>query len=566
MLHPRLHAPLIVAAAACVLLVNLGRPALWDDDEPKNAACSLAMLDAGDWLVPTFNGGLRIEKPVLTNWVQIAGFIACGRTETGARIGSALLTIATCLLTWRIGCRLFGATVGPTVGFLGGLAMATCAWTAVGGRAATPDAPLVFLTTLALWVFATGTNGGTTGLGRTAAAGVGAACGLATLAKGPVGLVLPLAAFVLFAISQTRSLSVPSWAGAVGRLRLPIVLGTALAVALPWYVCVGVLTDGAWLRGFFLVHNVGRFAAPMEGHAGSLLYYPCVIAVGLFPWSIVLVAMIAHAATILRPGSRHPSRPGVALLACWAGAWVGAFSWSATKLPGYIWPAYPALALATALFLADWSRGAVSLTAVCRDPARARAIVMRIAWASLACGGLALGIGLFVAARLFAPGDEWLGLAGLVPIAAACIAWRLDAAGAPARALAAFAVSACILITLLAAVATPRISRGQSMREQVAALSAESSGPWACFWNVPPSLVYYADARVAKLDTPTDAARHLASHPQARLVIDSRHEALVRTGLPAECTVLARIPTLSDRHYLVFGPPPRPEAALALAP
>lgn len=565
-MHSRLHAPLIVSAAACVLLVNLGRPALWDDDEPKNAACSLAMLDSGNWLVPTFNGRLRVEKPALANWVQMAGFGICGRNETGARIGSALLTIGTCLLTWRIGCRLFSSTVGPTAGFLGGLAMATCAWTAVGGRAATPDAPLVFCTTLTLWLFIRGTRGGTTGLSLAAAAGVGAACGLATLAKGPVGLVLPLASFTLFATWQTRSRIMPTWAAALGGLRLPVMIGVALVVALPWYVCVASLTEGEWLREFFVVHNVGRFAAPMEGHAGSLLYYPCVVAIGLFPWSIVLVAMVAHATTILRSGSGHPSRPGVALLACWAVVWIGAFSCSGTKLPGYIWPAYPALALATALFLVDWSRGTVSFTDMCRDPARARTVVMRIAWASLAFGGLAIGVGLPIAARLFAPGNEWLGLIGLVPIAAAVVAWRHDAAGEPGRAIGALAVSACIVVSLLAAVATPRISRGQGMREHVTQLAAGGTGPWACFWNVPPSLVYYADTSVAKLDTASDAARHLASHPQARLMIDSRHELLVRAELPADCTVLARVPTLSDRHYVVLGPPPRPDASLALAP
>ncbi|MEI6240986.1 MAG: glycosyltransferase family 39 protein [Planctomycetia bacterium] len=561
-MHSRLHAPLIVAAAACALLVNLGGPALWDDDEPKNAACSLAMLDSGDWLVPTFNGRLRVEKPPLANWVQIAGFAVCGRNETGARIGSALLTIGTCLLTWHIGCRL----IGPTAGFVGGVAMATCVWTAVGGRAATPDAPLVFCTTLTLWLFVYGTAGGTKSLGPAAAVGVGAACGLAALAKGPVGVVLPLASFVMFAAWQTRAGISSTWAAAVGGLRLPVVIGTAFAVALPWYAVVAHRTDGEWLRGFFLVHNVGRFAAPMEGHAGSLFYYPCVVAIGLFPWSIVLVAMVAHAATSLHPRSNHPNRPGVALLACWAATWIGAFSCAGTKLPGYIWPAYPALALATALFLVDWSSGVVSFPFLGRDPARARTIVMRIAWASLGLGGLALGVGLPVAARLFSPGNEWIGLVGLVPITGAIVAWRHDAAGAPARAIGALAVSACLAVTLLAGVATHCISRGQSMREHVTHLAAGGTGPWACFWNVPPSLVYYADTAVAKLDTPTDAARHLASHPQARLVIDSRHEHLVRAELPADCTVLARIPTLSDRHYVVLGPPPDSGASLALAP
>ena len=562
MTRPRFHATLIVTAAACTLLVNLGGPALWDDDEPKNAACSLAMLDSGDWVVPTFNGRLRVEKPPLTNWVQMAGFALCGRNETGARIGSAILTIGTCLLTWRIGRRL----VGSASGFLAGLVMATCTWTAIGGRAATPDAPLLFCTTLALWMFVRGGGAGWRPLSALSAAAVGAACGLAALAKGPVGIVLPVGAFVLFAASQWQAGVAPTVMAAVGRLRVPVIVSAALAVALPWYAGVGFRTGGAWLYGFFFVHNVGRFAAPMEGHSGSIFYYPCVIAVGLFPWSLVLLAMLAHTATILRPNSDHPRRPGVALLASWTLAWVGAFSCSGTKLPGYVWPAYPALALLTALFLVDWSRGAITFTTLWRDPAFARMAVMRTAWATLAAAGLALTAGLAIAAHLLAPGNEWLGLIGLVPMAGAVAAWRHEAAGDPGRAIRAVAVTSCLLVSLLAGLATHRFSAAQGMRESVAAIAADAPAPWACFWNVPPSVVFYAQTTVAKLDTPEDVARHLAAHPQARVVIDSRHEPLVRDALPPDCTVLARIPTLDERHYLVLGPPARRDSALALAP
>jgi 4-amino-4-deoxy-L-arabinose transferase-like glycosyltransferase len=181
----RFHGWFVALAAALVLLPRLGAPALWDDDEPKNAACSLAMLDRDDWVVPTFNGRLRVEKPPLVNWIQIAGFTLCGRDETGARLGSAVATIGSCLLTWRIGCLLFG----PAEGLVGGLAMATCVWTAVGGRAATPDAPLTFLTTLALWLFARGIGpegrrGGRTRLPLGAAVALlGASCALGIMAQ-----------------------------------------------------------------------------------------------------------------------------------------------------------------------------------------------------------------------------------------------------------------------------------------------------------------------------------------------------------------------------------------------
>ncbi len=553
MVHSRFHALLVASVAAIVLGVNLGGPALWDDDEPKNAACSLAMLDADDWVVPTFNGRLRVEKPPLVNWLQIAGYTLCGHNETGARIGSALATAGACLFTWHIGCLL----LGPAAGLLGGLAMASCIWTAVGGRAATPDAPLLFCTTLALLLFVRAWHRdrqtGVVGLERLDAVAIGVACGAAVLAKGPVGIVLPLAAFIGFACWQAGGLDLRRWAASLACLRLPLVLLVAAAVACPWYAWVTWRTDGEWLRGFLLVHNLGRFAAPMEGHSGSLLYYPVVIAVGLFPWSIVLLAMVAHALAILTAPGADDRRNAVKLLSCWAVAWIGCFSCSGTKLPGYVWPAYPALALLTGLFLHDWLRGRVDCVRWCRDPARAIGLVMRVAWGSLAVAGLALTVGLPVAAALIAPGNEWLGLIGLVPIAAAAAAWRHDAAGDPGRALRAVAVASCLLVSLLAGVAAERFSAAQGMRERITRIAADAPARWACFWNVPPSVVFYARTTVAKLDTSDDVAGHLASHPHARVVIDSRHLERVADAIPPHCGVITRIPTLAAHEYVVIG-------------
>ena len=392
---PRFHGLFIAATAAAVLLFRLGGPALWDDDEPKNAACSVAMLEANDWIVPTFNGRLRIEKPPLVNWIQMAGFAVCGRNETGARLGSALLTIGTCLLTRQIGCTL----LGPTVGLLSGLTMATCVWTAVGGRAATPDAPLVFFTTLALLLLVRG------------------------------GFVLPLTAAAIFTAWQRRSCPEIGWTAALRSLRPLTITAAAALVALPWYGLVCLRTDGAWLHGFLLVHNMGRFTSAMEGHSGSLWYYSGVLAVGLFPWSIVLAAMLAHAAAILWSPVADARRKPLALLACWTIVWVGGFSCSGTKLPGYIWPAYPALAIATGLFLTDWADNRVGFLRWCRDPDRAGALVMRAAWSILAATGLAITVGLPLAAARFAPGGEWLGALGLIPLVAAAAAWHGQSVG-----------------------------------------------------------------------------------------------------------------------------------------
>ena len=154
------------------------------------------MLDSGDWIVPTYNGVLRVEKPPLVNWIQIIGVSLFGRNEFGVRIGSVCLTIGTCLLTWWIGRLL----AGPFAGLLSGLVMSTCIWTAVGGRAATPDAALVFCTTMAgaIYIHAIQRDS-VLRITRLHAVGIGLACGFAVLAKGPVGIVLPMAAFLLTA-------------------------------------------------------------------------------------------------------------------------------------------------------------------------------------------------------------------------------------------------------------------------------------------------------------------------------------------------------------------------------
>ncbi len=553
---PRFHGWIVAAAAAAVLLIRLGGPALMDDDEPKNAACSLAMLDSGDWVVPTFNGRLRIEKPPLVNWVHLAGFAACGRNETGARIGSAVLTIGSCLLTWRIGCLVSG----PTVGLLGGIVMATCIWTAVGGRAATPDAPLVFCTTLALFLFARGTHGGRAALRSGAAAGVGLACGAATLAKGPIGLLLPLAAFLLWAVWQPappRAAGSGWVASAWNRLccgRPLTIVAMAAAVATPWYAWVTLRTEGEWLRGFLLVHNVGRFAAPMEGHAGSLLYYPAVLAIGLFPWSIVLAAVVAHALAILRRPADDERQPALRLLAAWALAWVGALSCAGTKLPGYLWPVYPVFAIATAQLLVDWTRGHVAFLDGFRDPQRAAERLMRLSWCILAAGGIALAVGLPLAAARLAPDAAWLGLIGLVPIATAAVAWQCQSAQAREAALAVTAIGGCLTVASLAASGPEAFSRPHGPRDLVARLEAPPQAwRWACLWNTPPSLVFYTGGHIERLDDAAGVAAHLRSHPDSRVVIDVRQQELVAPLLPADCRVLDRIATLSGHDYLMLG-------------
>src|SRR5437868_809201 len=106
------HYGLLLLTGACLFLINLGAPSLWDLDEGRNATAALAMRESGDLVVPTFNGQLRVDKPALLYWLQVAAYHLFGVNEFAARLPSALAALLTLLLTYELGRRLFSATTG----------------------------------------------------------------------------------------------------------------------------------------------------------------------------------------------------------------------------------------------------------------------------------------------------------------------------------------------------------------------------------------------------------------------------------------------------------------------
>lgn len=549
----------MIVAALTVLLVNLGGPPLFDDDETRNAGCSLAMLDSGDWVVPTFNGELRVHKPPLVNWLQMAGLSIAGRNELGARIGSACVTTLTCLVTWRIGCLLFS----PGIGLLTGLVMAGCIWTAVGGRAATPDAPLVLATTCSLWLLAGGIDPtGRLRLSALRAAALGLCSGLAVLAKGPVGLVVPAGAAVLMACWQLlasangtsrTSRFAQAW-HQVLELRPLTVLAAAAAVALPWYVWVGLRTDWEWPRRFLLEHNLERFATPLEGHSGSVAYYPLILLAGLFPWSIASLVTVGHTIRQCWRQEQGASLSGQRLLVVWAVAWVGFFTIAGTKLPGYIWPAYPALAALAGSFWHEWSV----------QPSRIDRW-MPVAWLSL----IAVGVGFAVAGplainRSLPPQSEaagiWFLAAGAVAAGGGCFAWLVQSDWLPGgRRLipATLAVVGVSTTTLLATAATTAFAP-LGPRDLVAGLPSDAKVAVTAWGS--PSGVFYATARhgaanVARLDEPEQILGHLAENPKAFLLVDPRFVDRVLDQLPQSHGVLETTACLpGGKSLMLIGP------------
>jgi 4-amino-4-deoxy-L-arabinose transferase-like glycosyltransferase len=478
---------LVALVAALVFFTNLGAPALWDRDEPRNAGCAEGMWRHGEWIVPTFNGELRAHKPALLYWLMISAYSVFGPGEFAARFWSAALGVGTCLLTYRVGARLFS----PWAGLWAGLALATSLNFGVVARAATPDSVYIFFSTSALAVFALGAIPRAGGQGperlrvgwKTLAASY-ALMGLAVLAKGPIGVLLPGFAqflFLLYAPAPPADAhgAGPAWLAALRRLLRPLaprsvaavlwsqrpLLALAIvgAIALPWYLAVGLRTQGSFLATFLGTHNVGRFVRPMEGHSGPIFYYLIAIAVGFFPWSCFLGSMAAG--WWKRLGAGGAGRLPCIFVACWAGAYIGFFSLAGTKLPSYVLPAYPALALIVGCFL----EGLLSRRF------EARRYWAPVSFACLALVGLALTLGTAGAAAWMLPSEIGLAAIGLAPLGAglACL-WLLRRDRLTA-ALGSFAAGAVLLAVGVLGFGAVRIDRHQTSRPLLTRLRENSS-------------------------------------------------------------------------------------------
>lgn len=500
----------VAALAAIVLVTNLGGTKLWDEDEPRNARCAVEMFERGDLVVPTFNGELRTHKPILLYWLMLAAYQVLGISEFTARLPSALLGIGTVLCVWASGRRLFGRRSA----LFAAAAMSSALMFDVAARAATPDSVLIFWMTAAVTVFIHAvfdrdgqmrrleSDGSPVWFPRTARTLIGfyACLGVAILAKGPVGFVLPMAVTGMFLLIVRRSHSareadasaVPGWRIALSwfapkhflstlRCMNPIVGALiALAIATPWYWAVGAATDGEWLRGFFLEHNLGRATRAMESHSGPfLIYYIIAVMVGFFPWSVFLLPSLLDTRRRFLADRSLP--PGIALAACWIAVPVVLFSFASTKLPSYVTPGYPGLALLVGTFLdrVASSRSALSIN------------WLRASFGSSVVVGIALAIGAGVGMSLMFPGEYLLLLPGIVLAIGAAVSLVRFNRGANFAALQAYGVTGVAFVICLFQVAAPQVSKHQEI-QVLFETPAASGADFATFEVMQSSWVYYS--------------------------------------------------------------------------
>lgn len=321
-------------------------PAL-DRDEARFAQATVQMHETGDYLVPHFQEDLRAKKPVAIYWAQAVTTGAAsllGADEPNGhpgiwafRVPSLLAAIAVVLLTWRMASLFYG----PRAGLMAGTLIATSVVLVAEANIAKTDAALaasIMAAQLALarvWM-ARDPSRLDPGIGNALVFWVAMAIGI--LLKGPIAPMvsgLTIAGLVI----ATREIK---WVFLLRPIRGGLLV---LLLTLPWAVSVWISTNGAFFGEAVSGDLLPKLAGGQESHGAPVGYYALLLLITFFPANLLLLPALKKAW-----GDRHTAP--VMFLAAWIiPNWL-VFEIVPTKLPHYVLPVYPALAILVAALLA----------------------------------------------------------------------------------------------------------------------------------------------------------------------------------------------------------------------
>lgn len=305
---------------------------LMHPDEGRYAEIPREMAASGDWITPRLNGIKYFEKPALQYWITAAAYSIFGVHEWTARSWPALSGFLGVLFIGYVGLRLGGSRLG----LYSAAVLGSSAAYVLGAQVLTLDAGVTFWMSVGLGsLFIAQRDDATPGEERGWMLAAWAALALAVLSKGLIGLVLPGAALVIYTLLQ-RDWSLWRRMHLIGGLLL------FLAISAPWFVVVS-LRNGEFFDFFFIHEHFARFMTHQAHREGAWWYFIPVLIVGLLPWAAVLLWTVRSIWTGAPVNRNGFSWQRFALV--WSAFIFVFFSASDSKLPWYILPIFPALAL-----------------------------------------------------------------------------------------------------------------------------------------------------------------------------------------------------------------------------
>lgn len=337
----------LILGLVCFLtfFAGLGRGAIGDSDEAFYAEASREMVASGDWLTPYYNYELRFQKPILFYWFVATAYKAAGVGEAAARFPAALAGLGLAILTYLVGRRWFDAATG----FFAATVVATSFGYFSIGRLSLPDLPLAFFIAAATWGLIEGIASPiaspaiTVGRRRLWLAFAGVMMGLGLLAKGPVGVALPVLASLPVWWKERRSVAGEDAARLPGVIDILLVAVLAFVVAAPWFVAMADHHGLAYMHRFFIGENLERFATDRYNEPRPIWFYVPIVLGGLMPWSPFILLWLPTWRRVFRRERMVTRAEWRAII--WAAVPFIFYSASIGKQPRYILPMLPPMAL-----------------------------------------------------------------------------------------------------------------------------------------------------------------------------------------------------------------------------
>ncbi len=319
----------LTLAALVLMTINLGGLPLrdWDEGTVAQVAREIARSGSIDgWLYPTLHGAPYLNKPPLVHWLMAGLYHIGGVNEWTARLPGAVLTALSVPLVYGIGREIF---VPRRTAFLAAGVYLTMLPVVRHGRLAMLDGAALSFFLLMMWSLLRSRRDPRWSLG------VGVGFGLICFTKGALGLLLGAIAFCFMLWDAPRLLrSVYLWLG--------LLLGSAPAIA--WYGAQWLHYGDQFLTTHVANQSLNRLWDSVEGNTGPPWFYLLELLKYGLPWLLLLPMGMRWAW-----GDRHRSWGRLVLV--WSLGYLVVISLIRTKLPWYLLPIYPALALIAAFEL-----------------------------------------------------------------------------------------------------------------------------------------------------------------------------------------------------------------------
>jgi 4-amino-4-deoxy-L-arabinose transferase-like glycosyltransferase len=314
-------------------LYGLGKLPLLGPDEPRYAQVAREMFLTGNVITPTLGHHTWFEKPALLYWMIAGSFQLFGVNEWAARFGPALCGLLTIAAVWFVG-REIDREEPRGFAFWSVVVTASCLGLIVFSRAASFD---VVITMTATWSLAFFLLHELRNKRRFLAAFY-VFVGVSLLAKGLVGIVIPFGVVGLYYVLRRRWPSRSVW--------LSVIWGVPLAIAVSaiWYGPVIARHGWTFIDEFFVQHHFARYVSNKYHHPQPIYFYPVIILMLALPWTPYLIVALAKVRSWKWHGDDSLSIVRVFSLA-WLLLPIVFFSFSGSKLPGYVLPVIPAIAL-----------------------------------------------------------------------------------------------------------------------------------------------------------------------------------------------------------------------------